>query len=62
MGIFSGMAKFGLGAFTDIEIIEDKAENIETVWWITNHPSVKETIPHKIIAKKILGKTEVEEI
>lgn len=45
-----------------IEIIEDKAENIETVWWITNHPSVKETIPHKIIAKKILGKTEVEEI
>ena len=43
-------------------IIEDKAENIETVWWITNHPSVKETIPHKIIAKKILGKTEVEEI
>lgn len=45
-----------------IEIIEDKAENIETVWWITNHPSVKETIPHKIITKKILGKTEVEEI
>ena len=45
-----------------IEIIEDKAENIETVWWITNHPSVKETIPHKIIAKKILGKTEVEEL
>lgn len=45
-----------------IEIIEDKAENIETVWWITNHPSVKESIPHKIITKKILGKTEVEEI
>ena len=45
-----------------IEIIEDKAENIETVWWITNHPSVKESIPQKIIVKKILGKTEVEEI
>ena len=45
-----------------IEIIEDKAENIETVWWITNHPSVKESIPQKIMVKKILGKTEVEEI
>ena len=45
-----------------IEIIEDKAENIETVWWITNHPSVKETITNKIIAKKILGKTEIEEL
>ena len=45
-----------------IEIIEDKAENIETVWWITNHPSVKESIPQKILVKKILGKTEVEEI
>ena len=44
-----------------IEIIEDKAENIETVWWITNHPSVKESIPQKILVKKILGKTEVEE-
>ncbi|MBP5684142.1 MAG: hypothetical protein J6X02_02670 [Bacilli bacterium] len=45
-----------------IEIIEDKAENIETVWWITNHPSVKESIPQKILVKKILGKTEVEEV
>ena len=45
-----------------IEIIEDKAENIETVWWITNHPSVKESIPQKIMVKKILGKTEGEEI
>ena len=45
-----------------IEIIEDKAENIETVWWITNHPSVKESIPQKILVKKILGKTEVEEL
>lgn len=44
-----------------IEIIEDKAENIETVWWITNHPSVKENISSKILVKKILGKTEVEE-
>ena len=45
-----------------IEIIEDKAENIETVWWITNHPSVKESIAQKILVKKILGKTEVEEL
>ena len=45
-----------------IEIIEDKAENIETVWWITNHPSVKGSIPQKILVKKILGKTEVEEL
>ena len=28
MGIFSGMAKFGLGAFTDIEIIEDKKSSL----------------------------------
>lgn len=45
-----------------IEIIEDKSENIETVWWITNAPQVKENIPRKILVKKILGKTEVEEI
>ena len=45
-----------------IEIIEDKSENIETVWWITNAPQVKENIPKKILVKKILGKTEVEEI
>ena len=45
-----------------IEIIEDKSENIETVWWITNNPSVKENITSKILVKKILGKTEVEEI
>lgn len=45
-----------------IEIIEDKSENIETVWWITNAPQVKENIPRKILVKKILGKTEVEEL
>lgn len=45
-----------------IEIIEDKSENIETVWWITNAPQVKESIPNKILVKKILGKTEVEEL
>ena len=45
-----------------IEIIEDKSENIETVWWITNAPQVKENIPKKILVKKILGKTEVEKI
>lgn len=44
-----------------IEVIEDKSENIETVWWITNNLTVKENIPNKIIVKKVLGKTEIVE-
>ena len=42
-----------------IEIIEDRAENIENVMWITNNTMVKENIADKIICKKICGKTEV---
>lgn len=44
-----------------VEIIEDISERVETVFWITNHPIVKESTVHKIICKKICGKTEVEE-
>lgn len=43
-----------------IEIIEDISERIETVFWITNHPMVKENTVNKIICKKKCGKTEVE--
>lgn len=42
-----------------IEIIEDRAENIENVMWITNNTMVKENIADKIVCKKICGKTEV---
>ena len=43
-----------------IEIIEDISERVETVFWITNHPMVKENSVHKIICTKKCGKTEVE--
>ena len=44
-----------------IEIIEDKNNDIESVYWITNHPTVKENITGKIICTKSLGVTTVEE-
>lgn len=44
-----------------IEIIEDKNNDIESVYWITNHPTVKENITDKIICTKSLGVTTVEE-
>lgn len=49
-----------LGCQQLIEIIEDKSEEISTVFWITNNPMVKENISNKIICVKKLGKTEVE--
>lgn len=44
-----------------IEIIEDKNNDIESVYWITNHPTVKENITDKIICTKSFGVTTVEE-
>lgn len=44
-----------------IEIIEDKNEDAESVYWITNHPTVKENIQNKIICTKSLGVTTIEE-
>lgn len=49
-----------LGCQQLIEIIEDKSEEIESVYWITNNAMVKENIVNKIICKKAMGKTEVE--
>lgn len=49
-----------LGCQQLIEIIEDKSEEIESVYWITNNAMVKENIVNKIICKKAFGKTEVE--
>lgn len=44
-----------------IEIIEDKSEELDNVFWITNNVTVKENIPNKIICKKKLGITEIYE-
>ena len=44
-----------------INIIEDKSNDAETVFWITNHPNVKESITNKIICTKSLGVTTIEE-
>lgn len=50
-----------LGCQQLIEVIEDKSEEIESTFWITNNSTVSENIPNKIICKKIMGKTEVYE-
>ena len=44
-----------------INIIEDKSNDAETVFWITNHPNVKENITNKLICTKSLGVTTIEE-
>jgi len=44
-----------------INIIEDKSDTSESVYWITNHPAVKESIQNKIICTKSLGVTTIEE-
>lgn len=44
-----------------INIIEDKSNDAETVFWITNHPNVKESITNKIICTKSFGVTTIEE-
>ena len=51
-----------LGCQQLIEIIEDKFDGTETVFWITNNDMVKENIVNKIICKKALGITTLEQI
>ena len=51
-----------LGCQQLISIIEDLSERVETAYWITNNTMVSEVIPHKIICKKSLGCTRIEEI
>jgi len=51
-----------LGCQQLIGIIEDLSERVETAYWITNNAMVSEVIPHKIICKKSLGCTQIEEI
>lgn len=48
-----------LGCNQLIEIIEDKSDEIESVFWLTNNPMVKDNIDDKIICKMSLGKTEI---
>ncbi len=50
-----------LGCQQLIEIIEDKSDEVESTFWITNNSMVSENIPNKIICKKIMGKTEIFE-
>lgn len=51
-----------LGCQQLINIIEDKSDVIETLFWITNSQMVKENIQNKIICVKNCGKTEVYEV
>lgn len=44
-----------------INIIEDKSNEAESVFWITNHPNVKESIANKIVCTKSFGVTTIEE-
>ena len=44
-----------------IELIEDKADEIESVYWISNSDMVKQNIVNKIICTKKCGRTEVTE-
>jgi DNA repair exonuclease SbcCD ATPase subunit len=45
-----------------IDMVEDKSSEIESVFWITNNSMVSESIPNKIICKKTLGVTTLEEV
>lgn len=51
-----------LGCQQLINIIEDKSDTIDTLFWITNAQMVKENIQKKIMCIKNCGKTEVYEI
>ena len=50
-----------LGIQQLINVIDDKSEEVESIYWITNSSDVKEHIVNKIICKKICGKTEIIE-
>jgi len=50
-----------IGVSQLIDIIEEISDNIDSVFWITNHPTVKENIQNKIICTKSLGVTTIEE-
>lgn len=43
-----------------LEIIDDRQDNFQTAWWITNNEMVSSNILNKIIAKKQNGFTRVE--
>lgn len=43
-----------------LEIIDDRQDNFQTAWWITNNEMVSSNILNKIVAKKQNGFTRVE--
>lgn len=43
-----------------LEIIDDRQDNFQTAWWITNNEMVSSNILNKIVAKKQNGFTKVE--
>lgn len=51
-----------LGVEQLIEVIEDKSQDVESVYWISNNGAVKQEIPNKIVCTKSLGKTQISEI
>ena len=51
-----------LGVEQLIEVIEDKSQDVESVYWISNNSAVKQEIPNKIVCTKSLGKTQISEI
>lgn len=51
-----------LGVEQLIEVIEDKSQDVESVYWISNNSTVKQEIPNKIVCTKSLGKTQISEI
>lgn len=42
-----------------IDIIEEKSNEIETVYWITNNDMVKENVTNKIVCEKTTGTTKI---
>ncbi len=42
-----------------IDIIEEKSNEIETVYWITNNDMVKENVTNKIVCEKTAGTTKI---
>jgi len=43
-----------------LEVIDDRQDNFQTAWWITNNEMVSSNIPNKLVATKQNGFTRVE--
>lgn len=43
-----------------LEVIDDRQDNFQTAWWITNNEMVSSNIPNKLVATKQNGFTRIE--